>query len=128
MVIVTFLPVFFFLGIFPWQAVAGMPTYPNIKPLLIKAIDAPDGTVSGIVSGPMAGFFRQTTGSQHPVIATVTTLAEFDQPGCKRLNLHLNQAGAQTKSGEPKDFDVSYGINLCRDGDAPAKQSQMLGN
>jgi len=70
--------------------------------------------------------FRQKTGSQQPVIATVTTVARFDQPGCKRLNLHLKQSGVQTTSGEEKDFDVNDGFNLCRNGDAPDKQSRMI--
>jgi len=118
----AFLPISIFMGLFPWQAMAAMATYPNIKPLLIEAIDAPDGKSEGVVTGPLAGFFRQTTGSQQPVIATVTTVASFDQPGCKRLNLHLKQAGVQTISGEKKDFDVNYGFNLCRDGNAPDKQ------
>ncbi len=125
---IVFLPTSIFIGIFSWQAMAEMPTYPNIKPLLIEAIDAPDGKSGGVVTGPLTGFFRQTTGSQQPVIATVTTVAKFDQPGCKRLNLHLKQPGVQTTSGEKKDFDVNYGFNLCRNGDAPDKQSRMISN
>jgi hypothetical protein len=96
-----------------------MKEYTHIKPLLLEAIDAPGGQAAGIVTGPLAGFFRQTTRSQSPIVATVTTTGSFKQPGCKRLNLHLKQGDVQTASGEMRNFEVSYGLNLCRNGEAP---------
>lgn len=112
--------VLMFVLVFPvYSAVAEMKEYTHIKPLLLEAIDAQDGKVIGIVTGPVAGFFRQTTRSQSPIVATVTAIGSFKQLGCKRLNLHLKQGGVKTASGEMRDFKVSYGLNLCRNGEAP---------
>lgn len=100
-------------------AIAEMAEYTRIKPLLLQALDTPDGSASGILTGEVASFFRRTTQSVYPLVATVTTVGEFSQPGCKRLNLHLMQQGVRTVSGVNKAFDVAYGINFCRDGDVP---------
>lgn len=100
-------------------AIAEMAEYIRIKPLLLQAIDAPDGRARGILKGEVASFFRRTTQSDRPLVATVTTVGEFSQPDCKRLNLHLSQQGVRTVSGDRKAFDAAYGINYCRDGDVP---------
>lgn len=98
----------------------------GIKPLLIQAIDAPGGRMSAVLTGDIANFFKGVTRSSHPVIANVTTVGSFNQPGCKRLNLHLQQQLDETVSGESQGFDVAYGINLCRDGDAPDRGSILI--
>lgn len=100
-------------------AIAEMAEYSSAKSLLVKAIDSPDGTARGILTGPIANFFGIVTRSNYPVTAHVTTVGEFSQPGCKRLNLHLSQQGVKAESGDERKFDVAYGINFCRDGDAP---------
>lgn len=95
--------------------------YTNAKPLLLQAIDAPDGRAQGEIVGPIADKFRETTQSSAPVMAEVTTLKSFKQEGCKRLNLRLKQANVMTKEGKPVEFAVDYGINLCRDGSPPTE-------
>jgi len=106
--------------------VAEMMEYTRIKPLLLQAIDAPDGRARGILKGEVASFFRRTTQSDRPLVATVTTVGEFSQPDCKRLNLHLSQQGVRTVSGDRKAFDAAYGINFCRDGDVPQIGSKYI--
>lgn len=101
------------------SAIAEMAEYASIKQLLIQAIDAPDGKTSGIMVGNIASFLRKATHSNLPLIANVTTVGKFSQPGCKRLNIHLSQPGVKTTTGESENFDVAYGINFCRDGDIP---------
>lgn len=105
-------------------AAAEMTQYTHIKPLLLAAIDAPDGKASGILTGPLASLFRTTTSSKFPLLATVTTVGDFSQPGCKRLNLHLQQQGVTTTSDGNGKFDVNYGLNLCRNGEAPLQGSE----
>ncbi len=109
----------FSVSLFAHSAQQGTAEYTHIKPLLIQAIDAPDGKVSAVLTGDVANFFKRVTRSSYPVMANVTTVGSFDQPGCKRLNLHLQQRGVETTTGELRNFDVAYGINFCRDGDAP---------
>lgn len=99
--------------------------YTHIKPLLLAAIDAPDGKASGILTGPLASLFKTTTGSKYPLLATVTIVGNFSQSGCKRLNLHLQQQGVRTASDESGIFEVSYGLNLCRNGEAPLRGSEL---
>ena len=99
--------------------------YTSAKPLLMQAIDAPDGRVEGELVGPIADKFRETTKSTAPLMAEVTTIKSFKQEGCKRLNLRLKQANVMTKEGKPVEFAVDYGINLCRDGSPPTEGMDM---
>ena len=95
--------------------------YTSAKPLLLQAIDAPDGRAQGEIVGPIADKFRETTKSSAPVMAEANTIKSFKQEGCKRLNLRLKQANVMTKEGKPVEFAVDYGINLCRDGNPPTE-------
>lgn len=98
--------------------------YYSIKQAMIEAIDAPDGTLGGRLSGPIAERFAVTTGSKKPVIFKITTEYAFPQEGCKRFNAHLSQDDVPKKDGSRTTFDFSYGINLCRDG-SPAPMRQV---
>ena len=93
--------------------------YTSIKPLLIHAIDAPDGKSAGVLVGAVAEKIVSTTGSSAPVRAEVITIKSFKQEGCKRLNLRLSQADVPTKNGKKTVLAMDYGINLCRDGNPP---------
>lgn len=95
--------------------------YASIKQLMLEAIDAPGGTASGVIVGPIAGKFGATTGSVAPIVAEVSTLKSFKQEGCKRLNVRLKQGNVPTKDGRRADFGVAYGLNLCRDGSPPTE-------
>ncbi|MDO9227354.1 MAG: hypothetical protein Q8M09_11885 [Pseudomonadota bacterium] len=90
--------------------------YTSAKPLLLQAIDAPDGRSKGILVGTVAEKFVSTTGSSAPVRVEVTTVKRFKQEGCRRLNLRMSQADVPTKDGRKVVFAMDYGINLCRDG------------
>ncbi len=93
--------------------------YSNIRPLLMHAIDAPDGKSAGMLIGPVAEKIVSTTGSSAPVRAEVTTIKSFEQEGCKRLNVRLSQANVLTKDGKKMVLAMDYAINLCRDGSPP---------
>ena len=95
--------------------------YSSVKPLLLLAIDAPDGTAKGTLIGPIAERMHRTTHSLDPIEMEVTTLKEFKQEGCKRLNLRLIQPNALAKDGRRGDFKLDYGINFCRNGSAPTE-------
>jgi hypothetical protein len=95
--------------------------YSNVKPLLLQELDNPNGTTQGEITGPIADKFKTTTKSTAPVIATVTTLKRFKQPGCSRLNLSLRQDDVPTKQGKLIPFEIDIGINLCKNGDPPTE-------
>jgi hypothetical protein len=108
--------------------------YDSPKALLIQAIDAPDGKASGELVGPVAELFRQATGSSAPVLADVSTIKSFQQEGCKRLQLRLQQGGVKGKDGKQGEVVFNYELNLCRDGSPPIegmdldKVGQALGS
>lgn len=93
----------------------------SVGQLMLQAIDAPEGMARGIIGGPVARKFRETTGSVSPVTAEVTTLSSFSQDGCKRLKVRLGQANVPTADGRLAEFSFAYELNLCRDGIPPAE-------
>ena len=95
--------------------------YGSVKPLLFQALDAPNSTIQGEVTGAIAEKINSTTKSTSAVIATVTTIKQFKQEGCSRLNLHLQQADVMTTTGKVTDFVVDFGLNLCKDGSPPSE-------
>ena len=95
--------------------------YASVGQLMLQALDAPGGTAHGVIVGPVAKKFRDTTGSVAPVMAEVTTLKSFRQEGCKRLNVRLKQANVPTTDGKLTEFGFDYGLNLCRDGSPPTE-------
>ncbi|MHB0992009.1 MAG: hypothetical protein ACYC0M_12125 [Burkholderiales bacterium] len=100
---------------------SSMDEYSSVKPLLLQALDDPEGKSQGEIVGKIADKIQTTTKSTSPVIATVTTLKHFKQVGCSRLNLRLQQANVPTNSGKFTDFAMDYGINLCKNGDPPTE-------
>ena len=99
--------------------------YGSVKPLLFQALDAPNGTIQGEVTGAIAEKINSTTKSTSAVIATVTTIKQFKQEGCSRLNLHLQQADVMTTTGKVTDFVVDFGLNLCKDGSPPSESIDL---
>ena len=93
----------------------------SVGQLMLQAIDTPDGTARGIIGGPVARKFRETTRSVSPVTAEVTTVGNFSQEGCKRLKVRLGQANVSTADGRLAEFSFAYALNLCRDGGPPTE-------
>lgn len=113
-----------YVGLFMVSSISlasSMDEYSSVKPLLLQALDDPEGKSQGEIVGKIADKIQTTTKSTSPVIATVTTLKHFKQEGCSRLNLHLQQANVPTTSGKLADFAMDYGINLCKNGEPPTE-------
>ena len=100
---------------------ANLDEYTSVKPLMMQALDNPNEKVQGEVIGKIADKFSEATKSTSPVIATVTTIKQFKQEGCSRLNLSFQQANVKDANGKLVDFRVDYGINLCKNGDPPVE-------
>lgn len=95
--------------------------YSNLKHAMIAALDAPGGVLRGYVIGPIAEQFYTRTGSTEPVTMAITTIKSFKEEGCKRLNVKLQQAGVMTTDGQKVPFDMSFALNLCRNGSPPTE-------
>lgn len=96
----------------------------DARPLLLAAIDAPDGRAHGVLSGPMAeaitGRFKATS----PVYIDVSTERRYAQPGCRRLKVSFWQDGVQLPGAPgPRRQTIDFGLNYCRDGLPPRSLS-----
>ena len=99
-------------------------TVPDARPLLLAAIDAPDGRAHGVLSGPMADAITARFKATSPVYIDVSTERRYAQPGCRRLKVSFWQDGVQLP-GEPspRRRTIDFGINYCRDGLPPRSLS-----
>jgi hypothetical protein len=97
---------------------------PDARPLLLAAIDAPDGRAHGVLSGPMADAITSRFKATSPVYIDVSTERRFAQQGCRRLKVSFWQDGVQLP-GEPapRRQTIEFGINYCRDGLPPRSLS-----
>jgi len=91
----------------------------DLRPLLVQAIDAPGGTSTGILAGPLAQVLRSRAISADPVRVDVTTLKAYREPGCKRLNVRFRQSNVRLGSEPPADRELAFDLNYCRDGRPP---------
>ena len=98
---------------------------PDARPLLLAAIDAPDGRAHGLLSGPMADAITARFKATSPVYIDVSTEKRYAQPGCSRLNVRFWQDGVQLPNygaggvQAPRRQTIDFGINYCRDGKPP---------
>ena len=97
---------------------------PDARPLLLAAIDAPDGRAHGVLSGPMADAITARFKATSPVYIDVSTERRYAQPGCRRLKVSFWQDGVQLP-GEPspRRRTIDFSINYCRDGLPPRSLS-----
>jgi hypothetical protein len=93
---------------------------PDARPLLLAAIDAPDGRAHGLLSGPMADAITARFKATSPVYIDVSTERRYAQRGCRRMKVSFWQDGVQLP-GEPspRRRTIDFGINYCRDGLPP---------
>ena len=93
---------------------------PEVRALLVAAIDAADGRAQGILVGPAADAITQRFKGTTPIHLEVSTVRRYVQAGCSRLNVRAWQDGVQLP-GAPaaRRQTVDVGINYCRDGQPP---------
>ena len=92
----------------------------DFRPLLVKAIDSPDGLAFGVLIGPMAEALSTRMRASSPVLIDVTTLRRYKQAGCSRLNVRFSQDGVVPPgTDKPRKQTFDLGLNYCRDGQPP---------
>lgn len=97
---------------------------PDARPLLLAAIDAPDGRAHGVLAGPLADAITSRFRATSPVHIDVSTLRRYAQPGCSRLNVRFWQDGVHLPgAAAPRRQTVDFGIDYCRDGLPPHSRS-----
>ena len=96
----------------------------DARPLLVAAIDAPNGDAHGILVGEIADAVTQRFKGTSPIYIDVTTERRYAQPGCRRLNVRFWQDGVQLPGvPAPRRQTIDFGINYCRDGQPPKSLS-----
>jgi hypothetical protein len=97
---------------------------PDARPLLLAAIDAPDGRAHGVLSGPIADAITARFKSTSPVYIDVSTERRYAQAGCRRLKVSFWQNGVQLPGAPaPRRQTIDFGLNYCRDGLPPRSLS-----
>lgn len=97
---------------------------PDARPLLLAAIDAPDGRAHGVLAGPVADAITAHFKATSPVYIDVSTERRYAQPGCRRLKVSFWQDGVQLPgAAAPRRQTIDFGLNYCRDGLPPRSLS-----
>ncbi|MBI5721064.1 MAG: hypothetical protein KIT17_01625 [Rubrivivax sp.] len=93
---------------------------PDARQLLIAAIDAPDGTARGILSGQLADAITERFKATTPIHIDVSTERRYAQDGCRRLKVSFWQDGVLLPGAPaPRRQTIDFGIDYCRDGMPP---------
>jgi hypothetical protein len=96
----------------------------DAKPLLIAAIDAPDGQAHGLLVGDIADAITQRFKGTTPIYIDVSTERRYAQAGCSRLNVRFWQDGVQLPGvPAPRRQTIDFGVDYCRDGQPPRSRS-----
>ena len=96
----------------------------DARPLLIAAIDAPNGEARGILVGDIAIAITQRFQGSSLIYIDVTTERRYAQEGCRRLKVRFWQEGVQLPGApSPRRQTIDFGINYCRDGQPPKSLS-----
>ena len=101
---------------------------PDIKPLLIRAID--QGTAQGVLVGEAASYVRPKFESSPPIEIDVRTLYALPQAGCSRLEVTTRQKDVLLAKIERARF-ASGRLQAIQDklrhgGDAPSRRIARL--
>ena len=92
----------------------------DARPLLIAAIDSPDGQAHGVLVGDIADAITQRFKGTTPIHIDVSTERRYAQPGCSRLKLRFWQDGVQLPGvPAPRRQTIDFGVDYCRDGQPP---------
>jgi len=97
---------------------------PDIRPLLVAAIDAPDGKAQGVLTGALANALTDRFKGTSAIHIDIATQRRYAQEGCRRLKVSFSQDGVQLpSSGVPSRRTVDFTFDYCRDGRPPRSLS-----
>lgn len=93
---------------------------PDARPVMLAALQAPDGEAHGVLIGEMADAITQRFGATSPIYIDVTTEKRYAQAGCSRLKVSFWQDGILLPGAlSPRRQTMDFGINYCLDGRPP---------
>ena len=93
---------------------------PDARPVLLAALQAPDGEAHGVLTGELADAITRRFGATSPIYVDVTTEKRYAQAGCSRLKVSFWQDGVLLPGTlSPRRQTMDFGINYCLDGRPP---------
>jgi hypothetical protein len=100
----------------------------QFAPLLLAALDAPDGAAHGVLTGNMAVAISRQYGTSAPIEIDVATIVRYAQPGCARLRVDVSQQGVKfAATAAPQRQEIRFELNYCSDGLPPRSQAARRG-
>lgn len=97
---------------------------PDARPVMLAALNAPDGIAHGVLTGDVADAITQRFGASSPIYIDVTTERRYTQAGCARLKVTFWQEGVNLPgAASPRRQTIEFGINYCLDGLPPRSLS-----
>ena len=92
----------------------------DARPVMLAAIDAPDGRAHGVLRGAQADAVTARFKGSSPIYIDVSTERRFAQEGCRRLKVSFWQEGVLLPgAASARRQTIDFGINYCRDGMPP---------
>lgn len=93
---------------------------PDVRPVMLAAIQASDGEAHGVLIGDIANAITQRFGATSQLFIDVTTERRYLQPGCSRLKVTFWQDDVLLPGAKaPRKQTMEFGINYCLDGLPP---------
>lgn len=93
---------------------------PDARPVLLSALQSPDGTAHGVLTGEIAEAITKRFEATSPIYIDVTTEKRYREPGCSRLKVLFWQEGVRLPEAKaPRKQTIEFGINYCLDGLPP---------
>lgn len=90
------------------------------RPLLVAALDSTTGVAHGILTGDIADAMARSFGTRTPIFIDVRTEKRLAQAGCARLQMRFWQDAVYLPGAAvPRRQTIEFGLNYCRDGQAP---------
>jgi len=92
----------------------------DAAPLMRQALQANDGTASGVLTGESADAISRRFQTQSPIHIEVRTERRYAQSGCARLKVLFSQDGVLLPGADKKRRQsIEFGIDYCASGEPP---------
>ena len=99
-------------------------TVTDARPLMLAALQAPNGEAHGVLTGDLADAISQRFLATTPIFIDVLTERRYRQAGCSRLKLSFWQDGVLLPGAKaPRKQTIEFGINYCLNGMPPKSLS-----
>lgn len=93
---------------------------PDARPVLLAALQSPDGSAHGVLTGELADAITKHFRATSPIYIDVSTEKRYREPGCSRLKVLFWQEGVQLPGvPAPRKQSIEFGINYCATGLPP---------